>query len=287
VLAAGSGALLLSNDRGAHWNKVADFDGATAWGSSIDDVFVGGAGVLHSTDHGKTFAKLNFPTNGVMAIWGSDASDVYAVTLDSGASGGQVMHTEDHGQTWKDLQAGLKAKLYAIAGTGPLDVWVAGQGRVTDTKSPLGYHTSAVLAHSVDRGKTWKSVPAAKPGMTENEEIRRLCFTAAGMLVASYSYSVYGTADAGKTWKSLSDVGAEVIGLACHDREILVGARNRNFRRSLDEGATWSAKDLDSVFKDPALITLQAAYVADTGEEYVGGEAYNRQGAGTLLRRAP
>jgi hypothetical protein len=166
-------------------------------------------------------------------------------------------------------------------------VWLAGQRKVTDPKSRIGYHTTAVLVRTTDGGKSGKAASVATTRMTDNEEIRNLCFTASGALFASYSYGVFVTRDEGKTWSRSVDAGGEILGLGCSGQELLVGARNRNFRHSVDEGATWTSNDLDGVWKEPQLFTLQAMFVADTGETYVGGEAYNRHGAGTLVRRAP
>jgi hypothetical protein len=280
VFAVGSGFILHSADRGLRWTRTPGPTGwVTVWGSSVDDVYVGGDATIRSVDRGTTWTATSRPRGSVASIWGSGPTDVYAVS--DGASP-LVSHTADHGETWTPVAVGLKASwLHAIAGSGPKVVWVAGTGEVHDPRSPIGYHTTALLARSADGGKTWKSVAVAKPGTTDNEEIRNLCFTASGMLVASYSYSVHGTVDEGRTWKQLVVPGTEVLGLACSGREILVGARNRTFRRSDDEGATWTSNDLDAVWSsDRALIALQAMFVSDSGQAYVGGEG------GTLLRRA-
>jgi hypothetical protein len=285
VFAVGSGTILHSADRGLHWTSAPGPSGWVAvWGSSLDDVYIAGDAIVRSTDRGATWTAVTAAPASVDALWGSGPDDVYAVAN----SPPIVVRSRDHGKTWKKLTVPVSADwLYDVAGTGPRDVWVAGKGKVDDRRSPLGYHTTAVLARSTDGGTTWKKVLPTSTGMTDNEEIRNLCFSASGLLFASYSYGVFSSGDSGASWRFAVGGGGEILGLGCSGREILVGARNRNFRHSSDDGATWTSNDLDSVWIDPALITLQATFVADGGEAYVGGESYKERGKGTLLRRGP
>jgi hypothetical protein len=286
VFVVGNGVILHSADRGLHWLATAGPAGwPGVWGSSIDDVYVGGSTVVRSTDRGQTWTPVAAVEGSVTSVWGSGPEDVYVVGKGKSPF---VARTRDHGRTWTTQRPSTDADwLYAVAGRGPDDVWIAGKGSKKDPKSSIGYHTTAILVRSTDGGRSWKSVTPAKSAMTDNEEIRNLCFSGSGTLFASYSYGVFTTADHGKSWSFAVDGGGEILGLGCFGREILVGARNRNFRHSVDEGATWTSDDLDRVWRDPALFTLQAMFVADTGEVYVGGEAYNRSGGGTLVRRAP
>lgn len=295
VFAVGPGVVLHSSDRGVHWSTWrSPSTWAAVWGSSVDDVYVAGDTVWHSVDRGATWTPSTTPAGNVSSLWGSGPGDVWVAGNEAAPGRGDpgepfVAVTRDHGKTWQPVHPRLPqgAWLNSVSGTGPNDVWVAGSAHVKDPKSGIGYHTVPVLVRSTDRGKMWKAVQPAATGMTDNEEIRNVCFTASGMLVASYAYGVFTSKDAGKTWTSAMPVGTEIVGLTCSGQTILVGARNCNFRRSTDEGAHWTSDDLAPLWPKPVFFTLQAAFVADTGEEYVGGEAYNRHGGGTLLRRAP
>jgi hypothetical protein len=280
VFAVGSGTILRSTDRGLHWAaSPGPLDWPAVWGSSVDDVYVGGKEVVHSTDRGATWTPTAPLPGSAYAIWGSGPDEVFAV---GGGDAPFIVQSRDHGKSWQALTSGVRTGwFYDVLGAGKGEVLVAG-------KKDGANHTSAELLSSTDGGKHWTSLPVARPKMTDNEEIRNLCFSASGTLYASMSYAVYATRDRGRTWKLAADVGTEVIGLGCFGREILIGGRNRRFRRSADDGQTWSEADLDGVWgADRALISLQAMFVAETGEAYVGGEAYNLAGHGTLLRRAP
>jgi hypothetical protein len=287
VYAAGNDSVLRSHDRGRHWLASRGPTGhPTLWGSSADDVYIAGATVLHSTDRGATWTQTAAPPASTTGIWGSGPDDVYVI---GSTPNGFIARTQDRGKTWKLLETLQNTWLFAVAGTGPRDVWVAGHG-------DAGGHTAAVLKRSTDGGASWKNVKLAKPGDTTNEEIRNLCFGPSGTLYASYSYSVWSTADQGRTWARATvptwpmhadRLPAEVIGLACGGRQVLAGGRNRSFSMTTDGGTTWSATDLDAVWTQPALITLQAMFVAPTGETYLGAEGASGGGGGTLLRRTP
>jgi len=105
----------------------------------------------------------------------------------------------------------------------------------------------------------------------------------------------YATRDQGKTWTFATDTSwamrdgkrfpAEVTGLACSGSEILAGGRNRSFSHSRDDDATWDAMELDGLWSKPPMVTLTAAFLADTGEAYIGGEGYDQPGKGTLVGR--
>jgi photosystem II stability/assembly factor-like uncharacterized protein len=233
---------------------------------------------MRSTDQGASWAKAAPLPGPAHAIWGSGPEDVYAV---GGGTAPFIAHTKDHGKTWRILAHGLKEGwFHAVTGRGPGDVLVAGKGHEQG-------HTTAVLLRSTDGGKRWAAVPVAKPGMTDNEEIRNLCFSSSGTLYASMSYAVYTTRDLGKNWRLAVGVGTEVLGMRCFGADVYVGGRNRKMLHSPDDGRTWDEHELDRVWTDPALISIQSMFVAETGEVYIGGESYASGGGGTLLRRAP
>ena len=53
------------------------------------------------------------------AVWGSSATDVWAV-----GSGGTILHNDGSG--WEAVSSGTTDTLYAVWGTGPGDVWITG-----------------------------------------------------------------------------------------------------------------------------------------------------------------
>jgi len=279
VVAVGSGVVLRSPDRGEHWKSAlepnSDFRALSVWGSSPDDVYVGGNyALLHSTDGARTFEPLGEPMADVCGLWGSGPNDVYAVVL-----GRRVRHSNDRGRTWQKLGNDPALRACAIAGTGANDVWLGGH-------AGTGYETTAALAHTTDGGKTWKRASVATTG-DKTEGIAGLCFTASGTLVAAYARGVWGTTDGARTWRRLLDVPSRTSAVACRGRTIVVTVHGGALRRSTDEGATWSADELAGSFDPSASIGLPALFVGDGGETYAGGESAKRPAAGSLLRRAP
>ncbi|MEI2746752.1 MAG: hypothetical protein V9G22_15695 [Ottowia sp.] len=60
-------------------------------------------------------------TEGIGAIWGAGASDIWAV-----GEAGSAVHFD--GSRWVEHDTGTKQALHALHGTGPDDVWAAGEG---------------------------------------------------------------------------------------------------------------------------------------------------------------
>lgn len=278
VFAAGNGAILRSADRGAHWTKVrGPSDYPVAWGASIDDVWVGGATVMRSTDRGATWTTVGPPLGNVYGLWGSGPDDVWAV----GGSPAFAARTTNHGASWTPIKLPGKPLdwVYDVSGAGS-DVWIVGKRRNPN-------NVEAAIFFSKDRGKTFAEITPPKPNMTPNEQSRKVCVAPSGAVHVAMSYSLWTTRDKGKTWKLATPVNAEVLSLACRDKQVVVGGRNHALFESHDDGASFRAVDLEHAL-DGKLVSAQAAFIAPGGELYVGMESYDTQkAAGTLLRRAP
>lgn len=99
-----------------------DMDGIWGTGSTV---FVGSSsGLIYKTTDGTNWSGPLYNLGTVaVAIWGTDASNVYAI------SGPKIAHTKDGGSTWGVEAQGLTSKaLYSIWGSGPNDVYVVGSG---------------------------------------------------------------------------------------------------------------------------------------------------------------
>lgn len=116
---------------GRRWTR---FDtGGTAelrgvWVSDEGDVFAAGAtgegGALLRLQNGVWVAQAaGLLRAGLNGVWGSSASDVWAV-----GDGGLVLHYD--GSRWSDQSLATTASLYAIWGSGPKDLWVPAQSGV-------------------------------------------------------------------------------------------------------------------------------------------------------------
>jgi hypothetical protein len=118
---------------GATWSKVetgvAAQDHARAvWPRTPSDVWmVNGPTILHYD--GTTWTATTSPTsNSLTGIWGSSASDIWAVgpaPVPPRGSAGALIHYD--GTTWSSVASGTAENLWGVWGTSPSDIWVGGE----------------------------------------------------------------------------------------------------------------------------------------------------------------
>src|SRR5262249_30998393 len=92
--------------------------------------------------------------NPLYGVWGSSATDVYAV-----GGGHTMLHSRDGGASWQPIAVPGTGRLVAVWGSSADDVYVAG-----DEIQPDGAMHGAVL-HSIDRGLTWQRTIVASSGL--------------------------------------------------------------------------------------------------------------------------
>jgi photosystem II stability/assembly factor-like uncharacterized protein len=273
VIAVGNGFALRSNDRGLHFARVdVPLRFPVVWFATSDEIYAAGeTDVFRSTDGGATFEKRGKPSGAVTGIWGKSASEIYVV---GGGGTPFVARSTDQGATFTTLTTPVKSGwFYDVTTSNGNDLIVVG----TDD--------NAVILRSTDAGKTWTRIPVFKKD-GQHEESRKVCFTS-GVLFASSAYALHMTRDFGKTWKVATQVGGEVLGLACRGSEVIVGGRGRRLFASHDLGATWKPDPLGPLFTDIALVSAQAIAIAETGEAYVGFEGLYDKKRGSLFCRSP
>jgi len=100
-------------------------------------------------------------------------------------------------------------------------------------------------------------------------------------------YGLYVTRDLGRTWEHATEVGTEVLGLACRGREVAVGGRSRALLVSHDLGAHWTKEPLTDLFTAPSSVSVQATAFDDAGVLDVGFEGLYTDRRGSLFRRSP
>jgi hypothetical protein len=106
---------------GHGWAPGAGGMAATAiWGPATNDFYFSlGDSIFHS-DGTSAQQVYNYPSGAFTAIWGSSASDVFAV-----GAGGWVVHYD--GKTWTPTMVDT---FKSVWGSGPHDVWAAGPNGV-------------------------------------------------------------------------------------------------------------------------------------------------------------
>ena len=285
VFAVGPGMILRSEDRGLHFKRSVGPSGSpSVWGASADDVYVAGSRVVRSTDRGATWSDVGSLPGVAKSIWGSGPEDVYVV-------GGEREHpfiarSIDHGATWVEFESPFSGLIRGITGAGPHELLVVGLGSLKGVSLDPSRDSSSVFLRSTDSGRQWTSLPSFPAGISFTW-VHSACFSAKGLFAAT-TYDLYFTPDLGRTWTLAQPVGAEVLALTCRGDEILVGGRNRKLFASHDGGATWIGDPIGALWTAPSLSSVQAVFVSEGGEVFVGFEGlYDKEQRGSLFRRSP
>ncbi len=290
VFASGSGFLLRSTDRGLHYART-----------EIEPRFPVVWAPLRSA-RSSWRAKAAWcdpptaapPSRPPVARAGPSVSGIRpqrrgALRRGLGRGGPFVGRSVDHGATWTRLPVPITdGWLHDVGTTDGRDVLVAGteEGTRATSRDPREQRRHPSLHRRRTSAHSGNGSPCSPKGGTDHEETRRICF-AEGTLFASSAYGLHMTRDLGKTWRVATQVGAEVLALACRGKEVVVGGRNRSLFVSADGGATWSRDPLGTLFGEPSLVSVQAAAISEAGEMYVGFEGLYTDHRGSLFRRSP
>jgi hypothetical protein len=104
------------------------------WGSSATDVYaVGTTVLLHSAGDGNWAPQATGTTGTIQSLWGSSANDVYV-----GGSNGKIIHSTGHGD-WNPQTTGTTANIAWLWGTSATDVYAISDD-VNGT--PIIYHSA-------------------------------------------------------------------------------------------------------------------------------------------------
>jgi photosystem II stability/assembly factor-like uncharacterized protein len=146
-------AILHSRDGGATWTRETvpgDTTSITAmWGSTASDVYAVGkqGAILHSTGSG-TWQVQRTASAGLSGVWGSSATDVYAV-----GARGLILNSADHGKTWRERTSGVSYTLSSVYGVGAHEIFV-GSTEGPPLRSTDG-RTFRRMTGLVARGQVW------------------------------------------------------------------------------------------------------------------------------------
>lgn len=274
-------AVYHSADNGQKWaEQRLAIEGNVVWGSSADNVYIAGSGLVRSTDRGNSWTMSKpFPKGSVIGdLWGTNESELYAVG--SVNMKPMLLRSKDGGKTFTKLSIGLQnGWLYTVTGDGG-DVFVMGHKNV-------GSETVGVLLLTKDRGAHFKAMTVPKSEGKPVSSIHDMCLTSSGRMFLLTTYDLFRSDDRGQTWQvAAAAPNTELLALACAGREVFFGGRNRLFRHSRDNGDTWNEHVVDALWTEQAMSAVQGAFATDSGEIYLYGEGTYTKYTGTVFRRS-
>ena len=188
-----------------------------------------GAGVLRSTDSGKTWDDSNkgFSERFVFKILFDESSDRLVVADFGAADFGGVFVSRGVSGAWNHLSEGLDGREVLS---------LAIQGRT------LLAGTSEGLFQREPDASTWTRLDTFVDGQEVRPRVVDLLSLAGDRLVAATSIGVIVSANAGRTWAMARPAKAdELVSLAVSEKspDVLLGATKGGFIRSTDGGETW------------------------------------------------
>ena len=251
-------------------------------------VYLGSAngGVFKSTDSGVTWTPVTdgwgweIYSIGAVALDPSDPEVVYAGTGETNNAvdnydGNGLLRSRDGGQTWASLGLEATARIARVAvdPANPDRIFVAAMGTQFSTGPDRG------LYRSEDGGASWQQVlfVSDSTGATDvlvNPAHPETVYCATLERVRRYTYrrahgpecGIWRSTDHGTSWERLSNglptpsdsVGRIALGLCAAKPWIVyaqigagapLGYTGLGLYRTLDGGASWSKRDVDSEFK--------------------------------------
>lgn len=188
------GGIFRSTDAGAHWTGVDPAPGAKQFAADGAKIWaVDSRGVERSDDHGITW-KTAFAVSGANAIAAFD-HHVYAGDI----HGHFYARTVDGWKTRSALPSGVHTIVIDTAT--PTTIYA------TTWDSVDGRWASQRLYGSKDGGTTWSILPT--PAGWYGAQMVAMSATTPHLLYAGAEFSMYATADFGKTWNKLNGFGDE------------------------------------------------------------------------------
>jgi photosystem II stability/assembly factor-like uncharacterized protein len=236
VYAGGYGqGMFKSADDGASWDSSGL---AGYWVVDIDindngDIFVAGigstygSGILRSTDHGDTWARVfGFDDN-----WGGfncvhiDDNGVIWTGLNYSPEHNGIYRSSDNGATWDSVYSDTK-NFYTITTKPGGKIFVGSYDRVY---------------RSLDNGKNWGYYETTDDNPEQFNEIVDMAVNKAGeIFLATAGYGIYRSADDGESWIEVKGAGPDYSSLLITaNQDIYAATRGYWVYRSADNGGNW------------------------------------------------
>ncbi|MFN7964435.1 MAG: prepilin-type N-terminal cleavage/methylation domain-containing protein [Acidobacteriota bacterium] len=237
-----------STDGGYAWRDVGDISSddlnAISFGSRLDGVAVGAAGVVLFTDDGGLV--WNAPPSGTVAEL-HDVAHFDAQTVIAVGNAGTILRSTNAGQSWVSISSGVGDDLDGVAIVGDT-VFVTGD--------------SGAALRSTDRGLTFT------PMVFTTDTMRGVCAVKEGggsvTVWAGGQDQVFKSIDGGDTWTAIA-MGAGKMSVACAPAgRVVVVAPDADKIYTSTDGATFATagvatyQPIDAAFLDESI-----AFVVD------------------------
>lgn len=194
-----------------------------------------GAGVLRSTDSGRTFAASNdgFFQRFVSHLLVAPSGRGFFAGVVGDRTHGGVLVASSPGAPWRQTGPGIEGReVLALA---------ALPDRTSDTAVVLLAGTDGGLYRWTSRRAQWERIPTMVGGLDERPKVTAIAAPAEGVLLAATPGGLLRSADDGATWSRLSlGLGGAVTALAAARRPgLALAASQLGVFESRDSGATW------------------------------------------------
>lgn len=285
VYAACTGGLFRSTDDGENWIRVNGVSYASDFLTTPDgNMYVGGIGVLKSTDNGGSWSESNHGiiASHVVLLATNGRGDAFATTTNG------IFRTTNKGMTWErvplmihkaiSLNGTIFANgsdgLYRSTNNGEDWIWASNglsTTRITamdvDFLGHLFATTSLGFFSSTDDGVNWIQISGLLDGLPPTS----LSINSHGVMFAGNSSNrVYRSTDIGETWIQVVagpwPNASHVRTITCDSNSTIVaGLSYGGLLVSTDTGSTWSQE----IFGSP-LSGVYSAEINSIGHIFVG-----------------
>jgi hypothetical protein len=173
-------------------------------------------GLIESRDAGRTWRNISLQGKADFHVLESASERIYGFD----GTQGRLMVSADAGRSWD--QRTPPAPMFGLA------IDPASADRIVAA-------TERGLFASQNAGKSWRPL--------RNDMAGLLAWPAAGRLfLVDGRGVVQASADAGKRWRQVGNVGGQPSAFIAHDRDLYAALTNGTVKRSADGGHSWSVR---------------------------------------------